>query len=112
MRLSLLPARAWLAVLLILVIPAGLAGCATTQLPPPEAEAPGGEKPMTVRGQLTGEGVECPALRADDKTLYTLLGDLGGFKPGDRVLVEGTPVAISFCMQGTTLQVTRITRRP
>jgi hypothetical protein len=89
-----------------------LSACATAPPPAtdPMPESPAGAKPMTVRGQLTTEGVECPALRADDGTLYTLVGDLGGFKPGDRVVVEGTPVEISFCMQGTTLQVTRIAR--
>jgi hypothetical protein len=90
-----------------------LSACATAPPPAPDPmpESPAGAKPMTVRGQLTTEGVECPALRGEDGALYTLLGDLGGFKPGDRVVVEGTPVEISFCMQGTTLQVTRIARQ-
>jgi hypothetical protein len=87
---------------------AGLSACATA---PPRVEPPGEGRTMTIRGQLTDEGVECPAMRGDDGVLYTLLGDLGGLKPGEQVTVEGTPVAISFCMQGTTLQVTRITRR-
>ena len=34
-----------------------------------------------IEGVLTNEGVECPALRADDGKLYTLMGDLRGFKP-------------------------------
>lgn len=61
-----------------------------------------------VEGTLTDEGVECPALRADDGTLYTLLGDLEGFGVGDEVVVVGSEVAISFCQQGTTLQVEQI----
>jgi hypothetical protein len=99
-----------LAVILMLGLACSLPACATAP-PPPAFESPAEDKPMTVRGQLTAEGVECPALRGADGVLYTLLGDLGGFKPGDRVVVEGTPVPISFCMQGTTLQVTRIVRQ-
>ena len=58
-----------------------------------------------IEGVLTTEGVECPALRGDDGTLYTLAGDLGGFKPGDRVCVVPTYPEMSHCMQGTTVQV-------
>lgn len=90
-----------------------VAGCAT-RLPEgiPEGEAPPAEVAVKVQGQLTTEGVECQALRADDGTLYTLLGDLKGFKAGDAVVVDGTPVQISFCMQGTTLQIRSIARKP
>jgi hypothetical protein len=104
------PAVHPVAVVLVLGLAVGLPGCATTP-PPPAVESPAEDKPMTVRGQLTTEGVECPAMRGADGTLYTLLGDLGEFKPGDKVVVEGTPVAISFCMQGTTIQITRIARQ-
>jgi len=67
---------------------------------------------VKIQGEMTSDGVECPAMRADNGAVYTLLGDLKGFKKGDRVTVEGTPVQMSFCMQGTTLQVTQIARRP
>ncbi len=49
----------------------------------------------TVRGTLTNEGVECQALRSTTGELFTLVGNLGGFKPGDRVVVVGTEVEIS-----------------
>lgn len=91
---------------------AGAAACASSPPAIPEGEAPPAEVAMKVQGRLTAEGVECQALRADDGTLYTLVGDLKGLKTGDSVLVEGTPVQISICMQGTTLQVRQITRRP
>ena len=65
---------------------------------------------VTVRGRLTDEGVECQALRADDNELYTLSGDLAGFKAGDHVLVKGDRVRASFCMQGITLRVRHIER--
>ena len=85
--------------------------CASSPASPGEvAVAPSGAV-VKVQGELTTEGAECPAMRAEDGAIYTLLGDLKGFKPGDRVSVEGTRVEYSFCMQGTTLQVTQITRR-
>lgn len=61
---------------------------------------------VTVTGTLSNEGVECQALRGDDGVLYTFTrGDLASFGPGDRVTVKGTVVAMSICMQGTTLSV-------
>jgi hypothetical protein len=66
---------------------------------------------LTLRGTLTDEGVECPAMRGDDGRLFTLSGDVG-FEPGERVEVRGTPVEISICMQGTTISVESITRLP
>jgi hypothetical protein len=66
------------------------------------------ERDLQVVGTLTGEGVECVALRTDGGDLYTLIGDLRDFVPGDRVRVTGSPVEVSFCQQGTTLEVTLI----
>ena len=63
---------------------------------------------INVRGTLTGEGVECQALRGDDGELYTLTGDLSGFEDGDRVKVRGTVAEISTCQQGTTIEVQSI----
>jgi uncharacterized protein DUF5818 len=65
---------------------------------------------MTVTGKLTNEGVECKAMRGDDGKLYTLTGDLKGFKIGDRVKVTGRIAEMSNCMQGTTLGVEKIER--
>ena len=76
---------------------------------PPGDAAPEGEgEQLFLEGRLTDEGVECPAFRSDDDELYTLTGDLGGFGPGDRVRIVGEPVAISTCMQGTTVVVVEI----
>lgn len=58
-----------------------------------------------VTGVITNEGVECPALRGEDGRLYTLAGDTGRFGPGDRVTVRGPIAEMSFCMQGTTIEV-------
>ena len=64
---------------------------------------------LRVTGTLTREGAECQAMRSDDGRLYTLAGrNLGDFFPGDRVQVEGRVAEISTCMQGTTIDVSRI----
>lgn len=64
---------------------------------------------VNVTGVLTDEGVECPALRGDDGQLYTLnRGATEGFNVGDRVRVVGKVAEISFCGQGTTLDVLSI----
>ena len=96
---------------LLLGAATALHACASSPVSPGEVSTTPPSAAVRVQGALTTEGVECPAMRADDGSIYTLLGDLKGFKPGDRVTVEGTRVEISTCMQGTTLQVTQITRR-
>ncbi len=73
--------------------------------------AQGGPAPgatLCVRGRLTGEGVECQALRAKDGALYTLAGGLNDFQVGDEVCVCGTIAAVSICMQGATIAVARV----
>lgn len=71
-------------------------------------EKPEGSPSLTVRGKLTDEGVECPAMRGEDGKLYTLTGDLKGLRPGDEVCVRGRVAEISYCMQGTTLTIEHI----
>lgn len=63
---------------------------------------------VTIKGRLTDEGVECPAMRDEVGILYTLSGDLGGFGPGDQVCVRGRPVEMSICQQGVTIAVVSI----
>ncbi|HVR30158.1 MAG TPA: DUF5818 domain-containing protein [Thermoanaerobaculia bacterium] len=65
---------------------------------------------VRLEGVLTGEGIECQALRTADDELYTLTGDLEGFATGDRVRIEGRVARFSICMQGTTVTVERIER--
>lgn len=103
------PSRRWLPVGVIL---AALAACAGTTEPAGPAARAGAEATVTVTGVLTDEGIECPALRADDGAIYTLAGDARGFGPGDRVRVTGTVAEMSFCMQGTTLAVAGIEAAP
>lgn len=59
-------------------------------------------------GEVTDEGVECLAFRDADGYLYTLIGDTGDLEPGDRAVVEGRIPDASICMQGTTIEVTRV----
>lgn len=72
---------------------------------------PGDGDRMTISGTVTGEGVECPAVRADDGRLYTLAGDVGDLEPGDRVQVQGQRAEVSYCQQGTTIEVSRYRTR-
>ena len=80
--------------------PCTMAGRADQRMPLPEQP---GNPP--IEGVLTNEGVECPALRADDGKLYTLMGDLHGFKPRDRVCVVPNYIQMTYCLQGTTAHV-------
>jgi hypothetical protein len=64
---------------------------------------------ITVVGRLTNEGVECQALRADDGTLYTLLGEVGVLPVDTRVSVSGERLEFSSCQQGITIRVRSIT---
>jgi hypothetical protein len=72
-----------------------------------EVQAPDGEA-ICIRGHLTDEGIECPALRGENGVLYTLSGDTGRLEVGDEVCVCGTVAELSFCMQGTTITMTHI----
>jgi len=63
---------------------------------------------ICVKGTLTDEGVECQAFRSTDGELYTLIGNLHGFKNGDQAVVCGTIAEVSFCMQGTTISMSWI----
>ena len=67
---------------------------------------------LCLKGELTDEGVECQAFRTVSGELFTLIGDLKGFKVGDQVVVCGTVADFSFCMQGTTLILSWIGKAP
>jgi hypothetical protein len=73
---------------------------------------PDGRLMRCYRGVLTDEGVECQAFRSEDNELFTLIGDLEGYGVGDKVVVCGTIAEISFCMQGTTLVISYIGKKP
>jgi hypothetical protein len=72
----------------------------------PTSQQTDDSRPILIRhGVLTAEGIQCQAFRDESGVLYTLVGDLGGFVSGDQVQVIGRMVAMSICMQGTTLEV-------
>lgn len=64
---------------------------------------------VDVTGTITNQGAECRTLRSDNGQLFSLTGNLRGFGPGDRVRVRGRVAEMSFCMQGTTIDVRLIT---
>jgi hypothetical protein len=96
---------------LFLMAATALHDCASSPTSPAEVSVSPPGQVIRVDGVLTSEGAECQAMRADDGGVYTLLGDLKGFRSGDRIRVEGTRQEVSICMQGITLRVTQITRR-
>lgn len=78
----------------------------TPEPPPTTGTLPDGR--FAMNGVLTGEGVECQAMRGNDGELYTLIGDLQGHQSGDVVRVTGSLPKASPCQQGTTIEVNQI----
>ena len=66
------------------------------------------ESEICVRGRLTNEGAECPALRDSEGVLYTIAKQNIGRRPGQDICVCGRVAEMSFCMQGKTLTPSRI----
>jgi LysM repeat protein len=66
-----------------------------------------GARTLTLRGEITTEGVECLAMRDDRGRLYTLTGRVRNLEPGDYVEVRGVRAEVSFCQQGRTIDVAR-----
>ena len=63
------------------------------------------EKLVHIKGIVTDEGIECPAVRAEDGKLYTLTGFSEKLYVGDVLEIVGKPVEVSICMQGITISV-------
>lgn len=93
----------------ILLLAGGLAAACTTERAAPHRPSQA-IRGMQITGTLTGEGAECPTLRAADGQTYSLVGELAGFATGDRVIVEGVPQETSICMRGRTYTVLSIRR--
>jgi hypothetical protein len=78
---------------------------------PATGDASARQQPNVLTGTLaTGAGIECPKVRqliADHGRRYTLHGDLGGYRDGQRVRVLGQPVA-DVCMSGPAIHVLAI----
>lgn len=81
----------------------------TRETRPPASESADPQDTITITGTVTSEGVECPAVRTADNTLYTIAGgEREKLKPGVRVRITGTRAEVSFCMQGTTINATKV----
>lgn len=66
-----------------------------------------------ISGVLTNEGKKCPTLRDDAGNIFSLLGDLGRFGDGDRVLIRGsTAVDDRICDQSESIQIFAIESAP
>ena len=65
---------------------------------------------VALDGTMTDEGVECPTMRTDDGTLYSLAlrTPQNQIFPGQKIHVEGTVAQISICQQGTTIEVDKL----
>ncbi len=97
--------RRFLPLFLLALAPAAIGPGTTTAWADQLKTLPGQPANPPIEGVLTNEGVECPALRANDGKLYTLTGDLRGFKPRDRVCIVPNYIEMTYCMQGTTAHV-------
>jgi hypothetical protein len=88
-----------------------LLGCAAADQPaaPTRDVNTPPEETITIVGTVTGEGVECPAVRTADNKLYTITApDRSQLRPGTRVRITGTVAGISICQQGTTISAEKI----
>jgi hypothetical protein len=72
----------------------------------------GGDGKVTLSGQMSDEGVECPAMRGEGGELYTLTGSDDWPEAGTRVRVVGQVAEISICQQGLTIAVESIQAVP
>jgi len=62
-------------------------------------------------GHITDEGEPCLTLRDDNDLLYALAGEVGAFRSGDEVVVEGKYSGASSCRDGSTIAVAHIVAR-
>lgn len=92
-------ANIWRRVLGIGLLACGMSSCVF-------ASASGeGAQTLKLLGTLIPGGVECQLFQVESGEKYTLIGDLKGFKNGDRVTLTGEIVQMSHCMQETTVLV-------
>lgn len=65
----------------------------------------------TLNAVMTSEGVECPAVREADGSLYTIPSMPHSFEEGDKLnIIVANPIIpfASFCQQGETIEWIRI----
>src|SRR5262245_43979675 len=78
------------------ILLAGCAGAAPAAKSVAQATELSG-RTVTVRGELTDDGVGCKAVRAADGTMYNLARDIEGTEKGERIWVEGYVVPNEKC---------------
>ena len=83
--------RLWVAI--VIVAAATAIGCKQESLPLKPGQT------HVVRGELIA-GAECPMLVTTDGKRYSLIGELGRFKVGDRVCLKASIAQMSMCMAG------------
>jgi hypothetical protein len=72
----------------------------------PRQLAPGDE--ITAIGELVA-GTECPMIAAGDGHRYSVAGNLGPYRIGDRVCIKGKVAGASICMAGdATIEIQTI----
>lgn len=88
----------------------------TQKAQPQAADKHSGDKRVagptrTLNTVMTAEGVECPAVREADGTLYTIPSMPHSFEEGDKLnIIVANPIIpfASFCQQGETIEWIRI----
>ena len=63
------------------------------------AHRPRGGEVLVVRGELSA-GAECLMVTSSDGRRYSVTGNPGAFKIGDRVCIRGRVAEASICMAG------------
>lgn len=72
------------------------------------ADPANGNGIIELTGTLIPGGVECQLFQADNGDKYTIVGELKGFKNGDKVSLTGSVAELSHCIQGTTILIKTI----
>lgn len=94
----------------LLLVAAACNGSSDVDLPEDDGDrAERGEFEQFYASGTIRDGVECPILTSDDGTTYALLGE-HDFPVGARVEMRARQVEVSYCQQGTPVQVTSLTR--
>ena len=93
-----------LAMLLALLLAVGVSHCDDARSNAERLKPAIGDS-VKLRGTIA-EDVDCPLLRLDDGSAYSLTGRLPrGIRSGERVCVHGTVVATSQCLTQPTIEV-------
>jgi hypothetical protein len=66
------------------------------------------QEPAEIYAEAIAGGVECPLVRTANGDVYSLTNVQGPLETGDKVRLVGEFVRFSFCMQGQTMQVTKL----